>query len=284
MRPQGGRARLWQICCQDARLDGLSRAWTQYLRRLRVSGKMIAVAPVIAHRGASGEAPENTLAAVRLAAEQGATWVEVDTMVTRDGHAVIHHDDELGRCNDGRGWVLGRDLADLARLDAGSWFAPHHAGERIPTLDALIQTVLDLDLGLNLEIKATYGWEEPTVDATVAVLRRLWPADRPLIVSSFSERVLRHTAAALPSVALGYNVTAIPRNWDERLQTLGAASLHCHYQATLTPVVAAAIKRAGYGLLCFTVNRPVDARRVLGWGADGVFTDYPGRLLAENPA
>ncbi len=246
--------------------------------------KVISVAPVIAHRGASGDAPENTLAAVRLASEQGATWVEVDAMVTRDGHAVIHHDDELGRCNDGRGWVLRRDLADLARLDAGSWFAPCYAGERIPTLDALVQTVLALDLGLNLEIKATDGWEEPTVEATVAVLQRLWPANRPLLVSSFSERVLRHTAAALPGVAMGYNVTAIPRNWEDRLQALGASSLHCHYQASLTPSVAAAIKRAGYGLLCFTVNRSADARRVLDWGADGVFTDYPRRLLAENPA
>jgi len=245
---------------------------------------VISVAPVIAHRGASGDAPENTLAAVRLASEQGATWVEVDAMVTRDGYAVIHHDDELGRCNNGRGWVLGHDWADLARLDAGSWFAPCYAGEGIPTLDALVQTVLELDLGLNLEIKATDGWEEPTVDATVAVLRRLWPENRPLLISSFSERVLEYTAGALPGVSLGYNVTAIPRNWEHRLQALGAASLHCHYQATLTPAVAEAVKRAGYGLLCFTVNQSADARRVLDWGVDGVFTDYPGRLIAENLA
>jgi glycerophosphoryl diester phosphodiesterase len=236
---------------------------------------------VIAHRGASGVAPENTLSAVRIAAEQGAGWVEVDVMVSRDGQAVIHHDDRLGRCNDGRGWVLATELAELRELDAGRWFAPEFAGERIPTLADMVETVLALDLGFNLEIKATEGWEEPTAEAAMDVLEHLWPGARPLLVSSFSERVLALVARRLPGVPIAYNVTAVPPDWEARLASLGAVSLHCHHRANLTGETVAAIRDAGYGLLCFTVNQPEDARRVLGWGANAVFSDLPGDLVRE---
>ena len=88
------------------------------------------LAPVIAHRGAAARAPENTLAAIRLAAEEGARWVEVDVKLSRDGHCILMHDELLARTTDGRGEVAHYDLDELQALDAGSWFAERHAGER----------------------------------------------------------------------------------------------------------------------------------------------------------
>ena len=234
---------------------------------------------VIGHRGASGSAPENTLAAVRLAAEMGARWVEVDVMVSRDGHPVIHHDDFLGRCTDGSGPLLAHDLAALSRLDAGAWFGERYAGERLPTLEALIALLKELGLGLNLELKPVAGWEGPTARAVAKVLAACWPPRQPLLVSSFSERALSTFAARLPGAPRGYLTTVVPPDWRERLAASSCRTLHCEAGPLLRRESVAALKAAGIGVLCYTVNDPDQAETLLDWGATGVFSDHPERLL-----
>src|ERR1700680_1734715 len=95
---------------------------------------------VVAHRGASGFAPENTLAAFRAAAEMGAGYIETDLQLTRDAHLVAIHDETLERTTDGRGPVSGATLEELRRVDAGSWFrgSRNFAGERIPTIEEVL--------------------------------------------------------------------------------------------------------------------------------------------------
>src|SRR4051794_34519268 len=102
---------------------------------------------VIGHRGAKAYAPENTLAGIRTAAQQGARWVEVDVKLTRDGVPILMHDDTVDRTTNGKGAAATLDFAELRRLDAGAWFGPAFAGERIPTLEEALALVFDLDLG-----------------------------------------------------------------------------------------------------------------------------------------
>ena len=113
------------------------------------------ITPVVAHRGASGQAPENTAAAIRLAAAQGAHWVEVDVTISADGFAVIHHDHDLKRCSDGSGLVIQQPLAQLRNLDCGSWFDAQFSGEPLLALSDLVSLANELEIGLNLEITQT---------------------------------------------------------------------------------------------------------------------------------
>ncbi|MCL5269801.1 MAG: hypothetical protein M1457_04435 [bacterium] len=111
---------------------------------------------VIAHRGASAQAPENTLAAFRLAHEMGADWFELDCQFSRDGHLVVMHDGQLDRTTNGRGPVAARTLAELRRLDAGGWFDPRFAGEPVPTLGEALDFAHGR-LGVYIEVKTAGG-------------------------------------------------------------------------------------------------------------------------------
>ena len=233
---------------------------------------------VIAHRGASGSAPENTLAAVRRAAELGARWVEVDVMVSRDGHPVIHHDHTLERCTDGAGSLLSCDLQSLRKLDAGSWYGDGFSGERIPTLEDLIALVTERGLGLNLELKPVAGWEGPTARAVAKVLAANWPQRHPLLVSSFSERALAAFAARLPGAPRGYLTTVVPPDWRDRLADTGCRTLHCAAGPLLRRETVVALKAAGVAVLAYTVNQLERAEELFDWGVAGVFSDHPERM------
>src|ERR1700675_1784021 len=111
-----------------------------------------AIGPVIGHRGAAAHAPENTLAGLRRAKALGCGWVEFDVRLTGDGALVLCHDPLLDRTTSGSGPVSAKSLAAIRQCDAGSWFAPSFAGERVPTLDEALLLAAELDLGANVEI------------------------------------------------------------------------------------------------------------------------------------
>ena len=232
---------------------------------------------IIAHRGASGQAPENTLAAIRRAGELGARAVEFDVTVSLDGEAVIIHDLDVDRCSDGRGAVVSKTLAELQALDAGSWFAPAFAGERIPTLRQAVDEVLAHTMALNLEIKPTPGWEEKTVDATVATLSVFQPDDMNLLVSSMSTIALDLFHQRLPDVSLGLICDDVPENYIEFLDRHGCTSLHCHH-AGITAGFVAALHNVGKCVRAFTVNNEAAAQRLFAMGVDGIFTDHPEQM------
>src|SRR5687767_2537589 len=110
--------------------------------------------PVIAHRGASFYAPENTMAAFRKAAQLGVNWVEFDVVATKDGMPVVFHDDELNRTTNGVGMLSDYSHAYLQTLDAGSWFDARFAGETIPTLAQVLTFLAEMKLNANIELKA----------------------------------------------------------------------------------------------------------------------------------
>ena len=230
----------------------------------------------IAHRGASGYAPENTMAAIMKAHEMGATWAEVDVTISSDGEAIIFHDHKLDRCTNGRGLVIQQKLAELKALDAGSWFSPFFSQETILTLRDLLMTADDINLNLNLEIKPTIGREWETVQAIRTVCNEIGYSQH-MIISSFNERALAYAAELLPEYARGLNVEAIPVDWERRLKDCSATGLH--FQLDFFDAVAVReLSNKGVPLACFTVNNAVDAKRLWDTGVNAVFTDYLDRL------
>ena len=236
---------------------------------------MIALPAVIGHRGAAGEAPENTLASFRRAAALGATMVEFDVRLSADGVPVVFHDDDLGRTRDGSGPVAARTLAELKRLDAGSWFGAAFAGEAIPSLDEVLTLCLELGLAVNLEIKPDAGAEVETAVGTLAVARARWPeAGRPPLVSSFAEAALAEAGRLAPDWPRGLLVDDIPADWLSRAERLGCCAVHADH-ARLDAAAVAAITATGRRVLAYTVNDRRRETALLEMGVSSIFSDFP---------
>ncbi len=235
---------------------------------------------VIGHRGAAALAPENTLAGLRLAAELGVRCVEFDTKLTADGRCIVFHDETLERTTDGRGRVAASRYDAIARLDAGAWFDARFTGERVPSLDAALDTLFALDLAADIEIKACPGRESETGRAVGAALAARWPADRPApLITSFSPESLIAVRAAAPAFPIGLLSRTLPGDWRARLEALDCRVFVClHRQLTRRNV--ATLSEAGVTVMAFTVNEPWRAVELLDWGVASIVSDDPGAVLA----
>ncbi|MEO9899999.1 glycerophosphoryl diester phosphodiesterase [Nisaea sp.] len=229
----------------------------------------------VGHRGIAAEAPENTLTGFRLAAEAGFSWVEFDVMLSADDVPVLHHDEELGRTNDGAGPVTAQPLTGLRALDAGAWFDLGFAGERIPTFEEAISCCRALELSMNVEIKPTKGREVRTAELVSEMLNDLCPdlTDR-IIVSSFVPDCLRIAQEKAPDFLRGYLSDNMAKGWQEEAKGLGCYSVHPNH-ACLDAALVTAIHDAGFRILTYTVNDPERAATLIGWGVDAVITDEP---------
>lgn len=234
---------------------------------------------VIAHRGASQYAPENTLAAFELAADQGAEAIECDAKLTRDGAIVLMHDDTVDRTSSGHGAVRRFDLKAIRALDAGAWFDPRFKGQRVPTLEEAARLWVSRALLPQIEIKPCPGRAAETGAAVAAAAAKLWPKHLPRpLLSSFAMLSLRTAREAAPSLPRAWLSERLPWDWQRRIERLGCVALHCNHKH-LTEAAARRVKDAGLALRCYTVNDPDRARRLFGWGVDAVFTDCPDRIL-----
>jgi glycerophosphoryl diester phosphodiesterase len=229
---------------------------------------------VIGHRGSSGQAPENTLASLHLAGQQGVRWVEIDVMLSSDGIPIIFHDDYLSRTTDGEGLIHKTPLSQLKLLDAGSWKGKEYQKQSIPTLLEAIEVISQYRMGLNLELKPCEGLEEETTAACIQVLKQHWPTDLPLLLSSFNYFSLTSAKELWPEVERGYNVSAIPKAWRSRLEHLGCSGLHIH-QPFFDAEQVGQIKAAGFKVLAFTINNESLALELFDQGIDAIFSDYP---------
>jgi glycerophosphoryl diester phosphodiesterase len=235
---------------------------------------------VIGHRGAAANAPENTLASLRKAHELGARWVEFDVKLTGDGHPILAHDDRLERTTNGRGRFADKALAEIRALDAGSWFGPAFAGERVPTFEAALALCRELGLGINVEIKPCPGREIETARVAVETLLAHWPERRPVpLISSFAPACLALARAIAPELPRGYLAGGLPRRWQEQLATYGCSTLNLDHRR-LGARQRAAVVAAGMPLLLYTVNDPLAARAQLSNGISAVFTDRVAEVLA----
>lgn len=224
----------------------------------------------IGHRGAMGHAPENTLASFACALALGAPCVELDVQAV-DGRLLVFHDDRLERCTDGRGAFADASFDSLRALDAGR-------GERIPTLDEVVGLV-GRRAGVNIELKGP-GTAAP-VAGFLSQLRAAGGLDALMLSSSFDVGRLRE----LRSLDRAARIGLLCRRWspsvlDAALE-LQAWSVHLALSQANAARVAQ-IKAAGLRCLVYTANAPGDLCRLRGMGVDGVFSDFPERVLQGN--
>jgi len=238
---------------------------------------------IIGHRGASRDAPENTIAAFDLAIEQHADGIEFDVQLSKDGVPVVIHDPMLRRTTSGRGPVRGHTLAELKQLDAGFWFdrafparaGPSYVGERIPTLAETLDWVCARQCLAYLEIKR--GWRpSPGIEERVlAEIRRARVL--PLVtVISFDLPTLRRVRKLDPQVAVGIDFTE-PRAAVELAQSIRAQTILPSGRFLRRRFIARA-QRAGLTVVVWDVDRGWSMRRRVAAGVDGVITGYPGWL------
>lgn len=200
-------------------------------------------------------------------------------MLSLDGVPVLIHDETLDRCATSSGRVVDLDGAQLMAADVGTRFHPAFAGEAIPSLDAALLRCRQLGLAANLEIKPAVGHEVDTGRVVGRRLASLDPGDRPaLLLSSFSAEALAAAAAEVDDIPRGWLAAAFSSQALDTAARLGCVSLHLAADGLEAAHVAAA-RAAGLRVLVYTVNRSADARRLMGWGVSGVFTDRPDLLL-----
>ncbi len=244
---------------------------------------------IIAHRGAAGEAPENTLAAFELAARQGAEGIEFDVHLSADGVPVVIHDARLDRTTSGSGWVSEHSLAVLKRLDAGSWFdrrhparaRPHYVGLRIPELSEALAWLCERKYLAFVEIKRG-GNVYPGIETKVlAEIDRAGAAPLTTIIS-FDLATLRRIREMDPRISLGIDFTR-PVSAIRRAREIGAVSLLPHWAFASRRFIRRA-HEAGIQVHVWPVNRPAAMRRKIFDGADGIVTNYPVRLARVRAA
>ena len=236
----------------------------------------IQVPALIAHRGYSAAAPENTLAAVRAAHQAGATWVELDVQLLGDGTPVIWHDADVARCSNGRGSLASMSWATAQTLDAGSWFGDRFAGEKMPRLDEMLALLNELEMGVNMEIKVNRGRDPiALVERALPEMLDTLPSER-LIISSFNADALTHCRklADKERLALGVLFGSVPKRWRAQCEAIDAFSVHPDWPR-LKRAQADAMQSDGYQILCYTANDPSAFHSRWEWGIAGVITDEP---------
>lgn len=247
---------------------------------MRPSKVLVIDPPVIAHRGASYYAPENTLSAFSKAKELGVHWVEFDVMLTQDNEVVVIHDESLDRTTDATG-LVSQCLYDFIKtVDAGSWFGASFAHEKIPTLREVIVLLNQLKLSANIEIKAQTGNEEVTVHRVLQVIHDVWQHHAQFCLSSFSLPILRCIRQQSRSVLLGFLMDEWEEEWQEKCDELQAATVNVNHEILNFDRIQS-IKSSHRLLLGYTVNDGARARELLSLGVDAIFSDVPDRMIKE---
>ncbi|MFE1409029.1 glycerophosphodiester phosphodiesterase [Streptomyces sp. NPDC058770] len=237
---------------------------------------------VIAHRGASSAAPENTLVSDEVARRGGAEYIENDVQPSKDGVPYVLHDSTVDRTTDGKGAVRDLTSAQLDALDAGSWFGPSYAGTRIPTLAAQLDDLRSRGGNLLLEIKGAHTRDE--VATIVKTIRDHGMTDR-VFVQSFEVDALKYTRELAPELPLGLLRGALDADPVALSKELGLASYNPSDDAlSKRPGVVADLHRAGVAVMVWTVDGPARWQALEAGGVDGIITNRPAELAGWNAA
>lgn len=244
---------------------------------------------IIGHRGAADSAPENTLAAIRQGFHEGADAVEIDVHLTRDGRIVVIHDADTRRTTGHEGRIAEMTLAEIARLDAGRWKGRAWQGEKIPTLEAVLETV---PAGKRLLIEVKCGPE--VLDRLQKVVTGFGKRPEETAVISFSLPVVRQAKQRMPQYPVYWIQGTTPKrdaksgvesgSVAELIETCREAGLEALDLAHNSRLEAEHVERLhalGKKLYVWTVNRADDVHRVARLGVDGITSDRPGWLRQE---
>ena len=257
----------------------------------------------VAHRGAGKLAPENTLAAFRVGADQGYRMFECDVKLSADGVPFLMHDASLQRTTNALKVLpalvehaqfapdSGADIASLvggdwpwgqlAQLDAGSWHSRAFAGEPLPTLDAIAAFCIRNGYCLNIEIKPTPGTAQHTGEVVARHAERLWAGQAvPPLLTSFEPVALRGAMDTAPGLPRGLLLDTLWTGWLETALTLDCKAIVCNH-ALWAPALVAQVKDMGMRTLSYTDNDDWAAQRLIALGTDGIITD---RVHLFSPA
>lgn len=235
--------------------------------------------PCVAHRGWSGRAPENTLAAFRLAmAQPFVQWMELDVHLSRDDVPVVIHDGTLKRTTGSQGRVRDMTADQLSRLDAGSWFHPSFHAEGVPTL----AQVLALTAGrcrLNVELKGDDADRVLLARKAVDVIRS-YRMEHDTVITSFQSDILFAVRNYFPAIRTGLIIEGFPEDLISTLQSMGATYLSIGFRH-LSPLRLQQTAEAAIEVMAWTVNSPGDLRRLMNRPEPfQICTNYPDRWLA----
>lgn len=228
---------------------------------------------ITAHRGSSGAAPENTLSAVLLAAQQGAGYAEVDVQMTADGIIVLYHDRTMNKLGINKK-VSELSFSDIIHTDAGGWFSPEYVGEKIPTLEQVI-TAANRRIKLNIELKM-YEPNMPLPEAVAQMIEQHHFIDQS-IVTSFDPEAIRRVKATNPNIKTGLIVSS-KRKLTDDVWTSSEYDLLSLKSKLVNPSIARKAAAFGKELHVWTVNKEKEMKRLLRHNISSIITDYPERL------
>lgn len=245
---------------------------------------------VIGHRGAAAYAPENTIESIHTAADVGAPWVELDVKITKDFVPIIFHDETLERTTNGSGFVAELTYDEIKQFECGSWYGESFTGIKIPTLEEAVDALLERELGLNLEIKPCPGREKETAEAALDVLSQIWDDHDQLLISSFQQISLETAQDVAGEWSRGLllapenneetGAEVINPNWRDMADYLDVKTVNIANSIATRDVIEEIIEAELHPLV-FTINDPMEARKLQSWGVKSVFSDEPDIIL-EN--
>jgi glycerophosphoryl diester phosphodiesterase len=231
---------------------------------------------IVGHRGASGDAPENTLASFSLAIEMGANAVEFDIHQTSDGKIVVIHDEELKRTTDGEGMVMSKPLDEIKKLDAGSWYGKEFTGESVPTLEEALSHICSRAIAL-VEVKhSSYFYpniEENIVNAVSG--KQEWM--RRAIFISFDPSILVRLKELNNKITLGLLTLDPPEEYIEIAEDFGASAIFPRWEK-MKPDSVKLVHEGGFTVHPWVMDRDEDVMKVLEMQPDSLSSNFPDRL------
>ena len=233
---------------------------------------------VVAHRGSSSVAPQNTMAAFESAWRAGAAMVECDIQLAADGEIVVIHDDTVDATTDGAGPVVGSTLAELRRLDAGSWFSPAYGGQRIPTLGELLTFLVERP-GMDLLLELKDVWSPDDAERVTSSIVAAGLADRVIVQSFYPETVMALGAAA-PGVRRGWLIEQRHEPLPDLCAQLGVMTCNPSVEMVLADTgLVGVLHRAGLQVMVWTADDVDQWEALVAAGVDAIITDRPDRLV-----
>lgn len=233
---------------------------------------------LVAHRGGAAEAPENTFGAFRRALRLGIRWFEIDVQMTRDGALVVIHDETVDRTTNGTGAVGSLSFNEIRSLDAGSWFSPEYAGEKVPTLREVLELCVQAGAGVLIELKSPHLY--PGIEQKVAaLLGELWTGGaQNFWCISFDPQSLERLHGIDSGVPLGRLFEFSTTQYAIKDEWLDAFCPHFGTVLQFPGQVDEAHRLAKH-VFTWTVNREEDMRRLAELGVDAIMSDHPTLLL-----
>lgn len=230
-----------------------------------------------AHRGASMYYPENTMLAFEKALELGATGIETDVQMTEDGVLILIHDELVNRTTNGRGFVKNYTYKEIRELDAGSWFRKDFKNLKIPSLDELMDLLMDKNINLNIELKNNIILYEGIEKKVIETIYK-YNMQNKVIISSFNHYALKKCKEISAEIKIGLLYVSGLYEPEKYAKRLGAEALHPYFYAVNNTEIINNIKKAGLMLNPYTVDEESYMKFFIDEGVDGIITNYPDKL------